>query len=105
MLLRPAATEVVAFDNLCAFGQRAQLCVPSTERGIARLWRVEDVREIDQVVEAAAGCDAIVHLAAQVAVTTSVADPITDFDVNARGTLNCARGRSPFGSDAGRPLR
>lgn len=32
--------------------------------------------------------DAVLHLAGQVAVTTSVADPVRDFDVNARGTLN-----------------
>jgi CDP-paratose 2-epimerase len=30
----------------------------------------------------------VLHLAAQVAVTTSLADPIHDFEVNARGTLN-----------------
>jgi CDP-paratose 2-epimerase len=32
--------------------------------------------------------DAILHLAGQVAVTTSIVDPRTDFEVNARGTLN-----------------
>jgi CDP-paratose 2-epimerase len=32
--------------------------------------------------------DAILHLAGQVAVTTSLKDPVTDFDVNAGGTLN-----------------
>jgi len=32
--------------------------------------------------------DVIVHLAGQVAVTTSINDPLHDFDVNARGTLN-----------------
>src|SRR5262249_4329311 len=32
--------------------------------------------------------DLIYHLAGQVAVTTSVADPTTDFDVNALGTFN-----------------
>lgn len=30
----------------------------------------------------------VFHFAAQVAVTTSLVDPVTDFDVNARGTLN-----------------
>src|SRR5947199_9021135 len=34
------------------------------------------------------GQDAIVHLAGQVAVTTSLVDPIADFEINARGTLN-----------------
>lgn len=32
--------------------------------------------------------DAVIHLAAQVAVTTSLTNPISDFEVNARGTLN-----------------
>src|SRR5262249_43786146 len=32
--------------------------------------------------------DVIYHLAAQVAVTTSVVDPRTDFEINALGTLN-----------------
>jgi CDP-paratose 2-epimerase len=32
--------------------------------------------------------DGVIHLAAQVAVTTSVVDPRTDFDVNALGTFN-----------------
>ena len=31
---------------------------------------------------------AVLHLAAQVAVTTSLADPLADFEVNARRTLN-----------------
>lgn len=34
------------------------------------------------------GIDVVFHLAAQVAVTTSVADPRLDFEVNALGTLN-----------------
>jgi CDP-paratose 2-epimerase len=36
----------------------------------------------------AANCDVLLHLAAQVAVTTSVADPRTDFEINAQGTFN-----------------
>ncbi len=32
--------------------------------------------------------DVVLHLAAQVAVTTSVEDPSSDFEINARGTLN-----------------
>jgi CDP-paratose 2-epimerase len=49
-----------------------------------------DVRDWAAVkrVFAKARYDAVVHLAAQVAVTTSVADPRTDFAVNALGTFN-----------------
>lgn len=47
-----------------------------------------DVRDYEGVLRVAAGCDFIVHAAAQVAVTTSLDDPITDFTINAKGTLN-----------------
>ncbi len=50
-----------------------------------------DVRfqqEIEAAFAAQGGIDAVLHLAAQVAVTTSVADPRSDFEINALGTLN-----------------
>lgn len=49
-----------------------------------------DVRnraEVDRVISESRP-DAVIHLAAQVAVTTSVTDPRTDFAVNAFGTFN-----------------
>ncbi|HEX5998840.1 MAG TPA: NAD-dependent epimerase/dehydratase family protein [Hyphomicrobiaceae bacterium] len=57
---------------------------------------VADVREA-AAAEAVAGAAGVFHLAAQVAVTTSIADPAEDLDVNVRGTLNlldAARRRS-----------
>jgi CDP-paratose 2-epimerase len=39
-------------------------------------------------VRAAADVKAVFHMAAQVAVTTSLVDPREDFDVNVRGTIN-----------------
>ena len=48
----------------------------------------EDIRNADGLAEHVRRQDAVLHLAAQVAVTTSLVDPNTDFDVNARGTLN-----------------
>ena len=47
-----------------------------------------DVRDADGLVEAVQGVDLIIHLAAQVAVTDSVVDPRTDFEINALGTFN-----------------
>jgi CDP-paratose 2-epimerase len=47
-----------------------------------------DVRDAEAVARATQDIDAVFHLAAQVAVTTSVSDPRFDFDVNAGGTLN-----------------
>jgi CDP-paratose 2-epimerase len=48
---------------------------------------VRDRSAVDRVV-AEGRFDAVLHLAAQVAVTTSVLDPRTDFAVNALGTFN-----------------
>jgi CDP-paratose 2-epimerase len=48
----------------------------------------EGVEDFDAVFKAARKVDAIYHLAAQVAVTTSINDPHADFECNALGTLN-----------------
>lgn len=61
-----------------------------------------DVREraaVDRVV-AETRPDAVLHLAAQVAVTTSVADPRADFSVNALGTFNMLDAVRRFCPDA-----
>jgi len=49
---------------------------------------VGDVRDADRIAEAGKGADVIVHLAGQVAVTTSVINPRDDFESNALGTFN-----------------
>ncbi|NJN16372.1 MAG: NAD-dependent epimerase/dehydratase family protein [Oscillochloris sp.] len=47
-----------------------------------------DIRDADALVQAAKDVAAIFHLAGQVAVTTSVLDPRSDFEINALGTFN-----------------
>lgn len=47
-----------------------------------------DLRNSTDVTKAVADKEVIFHLAAQVAVTTSVVDPREDFDINAFGTFN-----------------
>ena len=47
-----------------------------------------DVRNIEELEKAVEGVDVVFHEAAQVAVTDSVNDPLTDFAINAQGTLN-----------------
>src|SRR5215472_8984215 len=70
---------------------------PGTERNLKHVIKryphrtafvKEDVRNAAALPTHVRGQDAILHLAGQVAVTTSLVDPNTDFDVNARGTLN-----------------
>ncbi|MCS7251066.1 MAG: NAD-dependent epimerase/dehydratase family protein [Anaerolineae bacterium] len=47
-----------------------------------------DIRDFPAVADAVRQAEVIFHLAAQVAVTTSLIDPRTDFEMNALGTLN-----------------
>ena len=47
-----------------------------------------DMRNFDDVKAASEGVNTIVHAAAQVAVSTSLRDPRTDFEINALGTFN-----------------
>lgn len=50
--------------------------------------RLDDVRNESALADAAKDAKAVFHMAAQVAVTTSLLDPGEDLDVNVRGTLN-----------------
>ncbi|PWC94742.1 SDR family NAD(P)-dependent oxidoreductase [Azospirillum sp. TSO5] len=47
-----------------------------------------DLRDEQALADAAKDAKAVFHLAAQVAVTTSMVDPVDDFEVNIRGTLS-----------------
>ena len=49
-------------------------------------------RETQQVFQEHRDAGLVLHLAGQVAVTTSVVDPRTDFEINALGTLNVLEG-------------
>ncbi len=49
---------------------------------------VADIRDEQVLVDAARDAGAVFHLAAQVAVTTSLDDPRDDFSINIAGTLN-----------------
>jgi CDP-paratose 2-epimerase len=49
---------------------------------------IADIRDEDELARAARDVKAAFHMAAQVAVTTSLADPREDFEINLRGTIN-----------------
>lgn len=89
-LLNERDTNVRVFDNLSRHGVQRNLdWLLSHEDATQRLEIIEgDVRDAQDVKRAVRGVTEIYHLAAQVAVTTSVDDPRTDFSVNAMGTLN-----------------
>ena len=101
-LLQQPDAHIRVFDNLSRPGVTRNLDWLQSLSGSRRLEIVEgDIRDAAAVRDAARDAAEIYHLAAQVAVTTSVDDPSTDFHVNALGTLNvleAARrsGRNPF---------
>ena len=49
---------------------------------------VGDVRDADLLTKSLQEADVVIHLASQVAVTTSVIQPREDFEINAQGTFN-----------------
>lgn len=80
--------EVTILDNLSRRGTQENLKGLKERHAGIKVIRA-DIRSDSRILEAeAAQCDVILHLAAQVAVTLSVSDPRTDFDINALGTLN-----------------
>lgn len=80
--------KVTVLDNLSRLGTKRNLewLRDETEFDMAQV-DVRDREAVDRTV-ADGRFDAVLHLAAQVAVTTSVIDPRTDFAVNAFGTFN-----------------
>src|SRR5262249_37680793 len=81
--------HVTVFDSLARRGRVLNLAWLKHSRSAGRLGFIRgDIRESRAVAKAAQLADEIYHLAAQVAVTTSVEDPRSDFEVNALGTLN-----------------
>ncbi len=79
---------VRVLDNLSRAGVEQNLRWLRETHGDMVQAEVGDIRDADAVRCAARGVSQVFHLAAQVAVTTSLIDPMADFEVNARGTLN-----------------
>lgn len=84
-----AGHRVVLVDNLSRRGAEANLAW-LRDRGVTDFVRadVRDARALADLMARHADADAVLHLAGQVAVTTSVDDPRLDFDTNALGTFN-----------------
>ncbi len=81
--------QLVIYDNLSRAGNQRNLDWLRAEFGPESFKLIKaDVREAGRLAEAARAADVIVHLAAQVAVTTSVTHPRDDFECNALGTFN-----------------
>jgi len=79
---------VMVFDNLSRPGVEQNLrWLRETHGDTGLLIEVSDICDRRKLVKALSGASAVFHFAAQVAVTTSLADPFHDFNVNVCGTM------------------
>ena len=79
---------VLVLDDISRAGAERNLAWLRTRHPGRLQVEIADVRDTSAVSRAVDRADRIFHLAAQVAVTTSLVDPVRDFEINARGTLN-----------------
>jgi CDP-paratose 2-epimerase len=80
--------ELCVFDSLYRHGSQSNLQWLRGQGGFDFVHGdIRNANDVQRVV-ARVKPDAIFHLAGQVAMTTSIADPRMDFEVNALGTLN-----------------
>lgn len=81
--------DVSIYDNLSRPGTEKNLEWLFTKYGTGSFELIQkDIRDSKALHEAAKDANVIVHLAGQVAVTTSVLNPREDFETNALGTFN-----------------
>ncbi|MFN2124124.1 MAG: GDP-mannose 4,6-dehydratase [Candidatus Promineifilaceae bacterium] len=92
--------EVVIFDNFSRSGAVRNLQWLIDRPGSEKLRVVEaDLLDFEALKKKAEGVQRVYHLAGQVAVTTSVADPRNDFLDNALGTFNALEAARLVGDD------
>jgi CDP-paratose 2-epimerase len=80
--------RVLVFDNLSRPGVERNLRWLRETHGDLLRTQIGDVRDSAAVQRAVQDARQVFHFAAQVAVTTSLDDPVNDFRINAEGTLN-----------------
>ena len=92
--------NVTIYDNLSRAGASKNLAwLEETFGKNGSRLIVGDVADAAHLTEAAKDADVIVHLAGQVAVTTSVTNPREDFEANALGTFNALEAARASGRD------
>ena len=85
-----AGARVTILDNFSRRGSEsnAEWLQQSSPPGRLTIVRADVRSDHDALSRAIDGADVVFHLAAQVAVTTSVTNPREDFEINALGTFN-----------------
>jgi CDP-paratose 2-epimerase len=80
--------KVIIFDNLSRKGSEKNLDWLNSLGGNIEFVNGDVTKDLDKLSEVVKKSGSIYHLAAQVAVTSSVLDPRHDFEVNALGSFN-----------------
>lgn len=80
--------NVTIFDNLSRPGSKLNINWLNDSHNNGFKLITADIRDKESLETAVEDIDVIVHLAGQVAVTTSVLNPREDFEINAEGTFN-----------------
>ncbi|MDT8757685.1 SDR family NAD(P)-dependent oxidoreductase [Sphingomonas psychrotolerans] len=80
--------DVIVYDALSRPGVERNLAWLKSRHGSHIQSVVADIRDAALLADAVRGARAVFHMAAQVAVTTSLADPREDFEINIGGTFN-----------------
>jgi len=92
--------KVVLLDNFCRRGSRENVEWLKQKHGNIEVVKADITKDQNALDKAVKGCEAVYHFAAQVAVTTSVTDPRSDFNDNALGTFNVLEAARKNASDA-----
>jgi CDP-paratose 2-epimerase len=86
--LASSGHPIIIYDTLARAGVERNLDWLESGHGNRITHVAGDVRDEDELGRVASEAKAIFHMAAQVAVTTSLLDPREDFEINVKGTLN-----------------
>lgn len=79
---------VIVYDNLSRPGSEKNLRWLADEHSERLKICINDIRNYNTIKEVIGNVKIVFHFASQVAVTTSIENPLYDFDVNVKGTLN-----------------
>lgn len=90
--------DVHIIDNLSRETSIKNKVIIDETDAIVHIGDIRDKKFIDEII-AKNNFVAVIHLAAQVAVTTSISNPYDDFEINVLGTLNILEGIRLFSPD------
>ena len=83
-----AGRPVLIYDDLSRPGVERNIAWLREEHGDLVHVEIADIRNPEAIRAAVRSADQVFHFAAQVAVTSSLVDPRSDFEINIGGTLN-----------------